>query len=137
MSDKFAWKPVNQTRCSHRVSKAIELLKRRPRPVEELDLRIVACGRLREHAFVQCENGVQCLYHESRLKPVVDDEFPVILAKIRGRTIILDGAHRVAAWKLGKRATIAAVRLTEEETDACIRPGMEKRVAEMDLDLPT
>jgi hypothetical protein len=136
MSNEYTWKPINQTRCSHLVSKAIELFTTVPRPVQDLNLSSVMCRVHQDHRFVRCEDGVSCFFHEARLPAVSDGELPIIIASIRGRTFILDGAHRLAAWKLEGRVSIPSIRLSPEESEACIRPGMEKRVAQLNLDLP-
>jgi len=136
MSNQYPWEKTGQTRCSHLVDKAIEIFTAAPRPTEDLNVAACVHGEKYGHPYLVVEGGVPCFYRPHKLPLLTKDPFPIILATIRARVFILDGAHRLARWKLAGQATIPAIRLTPEESIACIRPGMEKRLEELDLDAP-
>lgn len=129
MSNEIQWPAIAQARFHHSVGEAVELLKQSPRPVEDMPLigwKEDADGPKR---FVVGPGVIPAYYRFDHIANVPDIILPVILAEVNGKTFVLDGAHRLAKWILHKRPTIPVLRLTAAESKACIRPGMEARVA--------
>lgn len=133
-SNEIKWAECTQVRFHHSVAKAIEILKKVPREVEELKLAGWKEGAVGPARFVVGPGVVRAFYRFDHLDKVSDEILPVILAEVNGHTFVLDGAHRLAKWILLKRPVIPAVRLTAEESHACIRPGMEAVVAALHLE---
>ena len=121
-------------RLHHSVSKAIEILKAAPRPVEQLSLAGWTEGAVGPARYVVGLGVVKAFYRFDHLDKVSDDILPVILAEVNGKTFVLDGAHRIAKWVLLKRPSIPMVRLNAAESKSCIRAGMEAIVAALKLE---
>ncbi len=129
MSNEIEWPEITQTRLYQSVGEAVNILKEVPRPVEDMPLarwKEVANGANR---FVVGPGVLPAYYRFDHIANVPDDLLPVILAEVNGKTFVPDGAHRLAKWILLKCPAIQVLRLTAAETQVCIRPGMEERVA--------
>lgn len=129
MSNEIKWAETQQVRLHHSVDDGIKKLMESPRETEEMSLVGWTEEANGPNRFVVGPNVVPAYYNFDHIANVKDDILPVILAQINGKTFILDGAHRLAKWILLKRKTITVVRLTAEESAACIRAGMEAKVA--------
>lgn len=129
MSNEIKWNETKQTRLHHSVDDGIKKLVDSPRATEEMSLAGWTEGANGPKRFVVGPDTAPAYYNFDHIANVKDDILPVILAQINGKTFVLDGAHRLAKWILLKRKTITVVRLTAEESAACIRAGMEATVA--------
>ncbi len=133
-SNEINWPEITQARFHHSVGKAIEILKKAPREIEELKLAGWSEGAAGPFRFVVGPGVVKAFYRFDHLDKVSDNILTVILAEINGHTFVLDGAHRLAKWILLKRPTIPVVRLNAPESRSCIRDGMEAMVAALKLE---
>jgi hypothetical protein len=128
-SSDYRWMPIHQARVYHDVFKAIQIIRRSPRPVETMSLEEWSCRRSPQgRAFVGCDSAVSVGYHEERLPAELDGLHPILVGSVCGRMFVLDGAHRLAGHLRAGKKTILAVRLSEAETAACIRDGFETKV---------
>jgi hypothetical protein len=129
LSCDYDWKRVNQCRTFHDVAVAIEIIRREPRPVEQLPLADWFCGTTDQGApFVSSQGGINSGYKTDNLPRDLAAIHPVLLGSIGGRTFVIDGAHRLAKAVLTRTTSIPAVRLTESQTASCIRDGFHYRV---------
>jgi hypothetical protein len=129
MSNEIEWPEITQTRLHHSVGEAIKILKETPRQVEDMPLAWWKEDAKGPNHFVFGPGVLPAFYNFDHIAKVADNILPVILAEVNGKTFVLDGAHRIAKWIMLKRPTIPVLRLTTAESKACIRPGMEERVA--------
>ena len=135
-STQFDWRPVNQTRLHHSVDDAIAMVRATPKPVVQMSLEGWVVGQHDGRYYVRRPGNPPNFFHPHKLGAIPDHIFPVLVGTLRGGQFLLDGSHRVAKWIQAHRATISAIILSEAETKSCIRPGLEKRVDEIDLDPP-
>jgi hypothetical protein len=129
VSSDYRWMPIYQARVYHEVVKALQIIRRSPRPVETMSLEGWSCRRSAQgRAFVACDGAVSVGYHEEKLPAELHGLHPILVGSVCGRTFVLDGAHRIAGHLRAGKKSIMAVRLTEAETAACIRDGFETKV---------
>jgi hypothetical protein len=122
LSTDFHWGKTGQARLFVFVDKAVETILALPRDDQLVDLvgwKIEDVGR---HSFVICAGALPAPFRYQKLPVDLDKAFPVILGTVRNRIIVVDGAHRIAAFKITKRQSIRAFALSEEETLACVEP---------------
>ncbi|MGE3806527.1 MAG: hypothetical protein AB7K24_17820 [Gemmataceae bacterium] len=129
MSNEIEWPEITQTRLYHSVRDAIKILKESPREVEDMPLAGWKEGANGPNRFIVGPGVLPAFYGFDHIAKVADNIPPVILAEVNGKTFVLDGAHRLAKWIMLKRPTIPMLRLTAAESKACIRAGMEEKVA--------
>jgi len=129
MSSDYNWKKVYQARFYHDVLKALQIIIHSPHPVEELNLETCKVAPdLKGRPAVSVEGGFPCGYHPEKLPAHADSTHPIILASLRGKAFVLDGAHRLAKAVLSGKATIPAIRLSIAESKRCVRDGFEQKV---------
>lgn len=127
MTSDFVWQKIPQTRISVQVDKVIQLITNPPRPVTNMPLADWSLIVNNGQTSVRHATGLVCGYHQYKLPHTLQGAFPVLVGTGNGKVFLIDGAHRVAKGLMDGRVAIPAVILTEAETRACLRSGMQKR----------
>jgi hypothetical protein len=129
MSTHYRWRPVYQARLYHEVAKAVDIIRRSPRAVEQLSLTDWTLGVSEQgKRYVGCDGALRIGYRAENVPDEPCGRHPIIVGKLRGKTFVLDGAHRIASNLLAGQTMIPAVWLSEGETAACVRDGFELKV---------
>ncbi|HSZ58089.1 MAG TPA: SRPBCC family protein [Tepidisphaeraceae bacterium] len=124
----YHWLPVHQARVYHQVVKAIEIIRRSPRGIELMSLCGWSCRQAHGRSYLTCNGAIAVGYRPEKLPPRLEGLHPIIVGVLHARTFVIDGAHRIAAHLQAGKTSVAAVRLTEAETAACIRDGFQTKV---------
>jgi len=129
MSSDYDWKTVHQGRFYHDVLKALRIIIHAPRPVEQLALTRCKIGQdMNNKPAVSVEGGLRCGYFPERLPKETKIFYPIILGTLRGKSFVLDGAHRLVKSILSGKSSVPAIRLSPTETADCIRDGFQRKV---------
>jgi hypothetical protein len=126
VSTDFKWQRLTQIRLHVSVGAVIDLVTSKPYPIQNISLNDWSLGAEIGFTYVRHVSGIKCAYHQHKL-PQVIDLFPVLIGTGNGKQFLIDGAHRMAKYLLGKRPTIPAIVLTEAETRSCVRKDMEAK----------
>lgn len=128
LSTDWIWDKHEEQLRIHVPKKAVtDLISVKPYPVEQMSLKdweTINNGQGKNG--VRCGEGPICGFtmDDRRFPDTKSEIYPVLIGQAGGRKFIIDGAHRVAAWKSMMLPSIIAIILSEEDTRACVRPGM-------------